>query len=143
LRAGASKSVYSHVLAGAARVARRLEHNERAAQHLMQAIEFNDQVGDHPSLDNALDEATFVLWAAGRTEQCLVFVGHAEARPVNSYVTVDDTSRIALIHEQALLELGDAAYEAALQRGAGMRERDLVLLALETLATIQHDAATH
>ena len=116
-----------------------LDDYRRAAELIAAAIEYADRVGDHPSLGNALDESAFVLCAAGRTAGGLVFIGHAGASSLSSYVTADDTNHATHVVEEARRELGDEACDAALRRGAILSERELVILALAELDAVRRD----
>jgi hypothetical protein len=139
--AGATDVVYAHAHRGVARAAISLGDMQRAAGHLQAALSHAERVGDHPTIQNSLDEAAVVLLGSGHTEAGFLILGHTDANPAPRFVPPEFEEHLEALAQQARAELSDDAFEEARRRGAAMDEREAIAFAMEALRAIT-DAPT-
>jgi predicted ATPase/class 3 adenylate cyclase len=135
VRAGAGGVVFGYTLAIKAQLLARDANRAGALAALREAVSYSHDKGDLPMLVLSLDRGIQVLAMLGEHEPAARFAGIAVTGPlaaVSNLPAAEHADRDqTLQHVRA--ELGDAAYEAALPRGAELDYDEVVQYALGEL----------
>jgi hypothetical protein len=138
-RAGASGSVFGHVLPIRAQLLARNGDASGAVRDLREAITYSQAKGDKVMLMVAFDRGISVFEALGLAEPAAVLAGVALRGPfaVLSVLPPAERDDRAVLLERVRTLIGRTAYERAVAQGAAMNDSEAASYALDQLDTAE------